>query len=305
MIASACSWVSSPARACARARAASKSSSACSQARPETCSATPPRARTPLNTSSDAEEDGLTLALYADIEPVAVLAGFDDDRCAPLLGHRVEHRIAAVVLVCEVDPGHATVEHATCEHVHVDMWGLPVAEPPGLDGEDLVRALRVGRAAAEAAEPRSELPVGVGLPGLDHAVGDRFARAVEQAAVDADATFCALRGDVRAVRPGQADRQVRADGLRGRGHGSIGVWRNTMSQRKASAQDSSVASWSYALIIRRAARSSRTELKIGSWKNSGSSGKYICVTSRCVNACPNRLKWMCAGRQAFGWLPHG
>ena len=51
--------------------------------------------------------------------------------------------------------------------------------------------------------------------------------------------------------------------------------------------------------------SSRTELKIGSWKNSGSSGKYICVTSRCVNARPNSEKWMCAGRQAFGWLPHG
>ena len=44
---------------------------------------------------------------------------------------------------------------------------------------------------------------------------------------------------------------------------------------------------------------------MGSWKNSGSSGKYICVTSRCVNARPKRLKWMWAGRQAFAWLPHG
>ncbi len=48
-----------------------------------------------------------------------------------------------------------------------------------------------------------------------------------------------------------------------------------------------------------------TELKIGSWKNSGSSGKYIWVTSRWVNAQPNTEKWMCAGRQALGWLPHG
>ena len=47
------------------------------------------------------------------------------------------------------------------------------------------------------------------------------------------------------------------------------------------------------------------ELKIGSYGNSGSSGKYIWVTRRWVKARPNREKWMCAGRQAFGWLRHG
>ncbi len=51
--------------------------------------------------------------------------------------------------------------------------------------------------------------------------------------------------------------------------------------------------------------SSGTELKIGSWKNSGSSGKYIWVTSRCVKARPNTEKWMCAGRQALAWFLHG
>ena len=55
----------------------------------------------------------------------------------------------------------------------------------------------------------------------------------------------------------------------------------------------------------RRAASSDTELKIGSWANSGSSGKYIWVTSRWVNARPNSEKWMWAGRQALGWLPHG
>ena len=49
----------------------------------------------------------------------------------------------------------------------------------------------------------------------------------------------------------------------------------------------------------RAPAGSRTELKIGSWPNSGSPGKYICVTSRCVNARPNSEKWMCAGRHAL------
>ena len=57
--------------------------------------------------------------------------------------------------------------------------------------------------------------------------------------------------------------------------------------------------------MRRRACSSRTELKIGSNSNSGSPGKYIWVTRRCVNARPNTEKWMCCGRQALGWLPHG
>ena len=50
---------------------------------------------------------------------------------------------------------------------------------------------------------------------------------------------------------------------------------------------------------------SRTELKMGSYAKSRSPGKYICVTSRCVNARPKTEKWMCAGRHAFGWFPHG
>jgi hypothetical protein len=52
-------------------------------------------------------------------------------------------------------------------------------------------------------------------------------------------------------------------------------------------------------------RGSRTELKIGSYAKSGSPGKYICVTSRCTNRRPKTEKWMCAGRHAFSWLPHG
>ncbi len=33
--------------------------------------------------------------------------------------------------------------------------------------------------------------------------------------------------------------------------------------------------------------------------------KYICVTSRLPHEVPSSEKWMCAGRQALGWLPHG
>ena len=45
--------------------------------------------------------------------------------------------------------------------------------------------------------------------------------------------------------------------------------------------------------------SSVTELKIGSNGNSGSPGKYICVTRRETKEWPNTEKWMWAGRQAL------
>src|SRR4051794_39664254 len=97
-----------PAAAWARASAASKSSMARSQARPETSSATPPRARTPAKTS-DPEEDGLTLALEPHVEAVAVRGRLHDQRLAPLGRHALEHGVAAVVLVGEVDPRDAAV----------------------------------------------------------------------------------------------------------------------------------------------------------------------------------------------------
>src|SRR4051812_5013683 len=183
----ACSAVIRPACACTRASAASNSSSACSHARPPTCSATAPRERTPAKTSSDLEEDGLTLALHVDVEAIAVLGGLCDQRGAALFGDGGEHGVSRIVLVGEVDAGHAAVEHAAGEDVDVDVLGLAVAERAGLDREDLVAAAVVGRAAADAAEALiPELAVGVRLPGLDQRVGDRVAGAVVDDAGDAD-----------------------------------------------------------------------------------------------------------------------
>ena len=54
-----------------------------------------------------------------------------------------------------------------------------------------------------------------------------------------------------------------------------------------------------------ARRGSRTDWKIGSAANSGSPGKYICVTRRSVNARPKIEKWMWAGRHALGWFATG
>ena len=34
-------------------------------------------------------------------------------------------------------------------------------------------------------------------------------------------------------------------------------------------------------------------------------GKYICVTNRLRMPAPKSERWMCAGRQALAWLPHG
>ncbi len=53
------------------------------------------------------------------------------------------------------------------------------------------------------------------------------------------------------------------------------------------------------------ARASGTDCMIGSNGNSGSFGKYICVTSRDWNDVPNSEKWMCAGRHALWWFRHG
>ena len=78
-----------------------------------------------------------------------------------------------------------------------------------------------------------------------------------------------------------------------------------MSNRKPSAHSGVVVSQSSALTMRMRAAGSRTDWKIGSESNSGSPGKYICVTSRSVNARPKTERWMCAGRQAFGWFRQG
>jgi hypothetical protein len=78
-----------------------------------------------------------------------------------------------------------------------------------------------------------------------------------------------------------------------------------MSKLYASAHSGTVSDRSKLEIIRSRSRSPRTALKIGSWKKSGSPGKYICVTSRVANAVPNSDMWMCAARQAFSWLLQG
>ncbi len=80
--------------------------------------------------------------------------------------------------------------------------------PRNPDSDRLLGAARVVRVV--------EAAVRVGLPRLDERVGDRVARAVVDRAADRDPARRPLRDDLRAVVPGQADGQERADGLRRR-----------------------------------------------------------------------------------------
>ena len=235
----------------------------------------------------------------------------------------------ALGLVAEVDPRDDAVRAARARTARRRGAAPAPHRPapgtgPGLQGHDPPAPRPRRRAAPEAAEARHaaarvvgmvEAPVGVGLPRLHQRVRHRVAGAVEHAPARSGSRPACPRAR-RTARPptaGRARRTARRSatawsrGLtrRPRRAASPPGPRSTMSQRYASAHSGSVAPRSNRRSCRSRAGGSRTELKIGSWPNSGSPGKYIWVTSRCVNARPNSEKWMCAGRHAFGWLPHG
>src|SRR4029079_12296480 len=97
--------------------------------------------------------------------------------------------------------------------------------------------------------------------------------------------------------PGEADVEVRADGLicgRVEAHGfSVGVAsrpRSTISNRKPSACSGIVLSQSKSETRRLRACWSGMQQYIGSYSSNGSPGKDICVTRRVMNSCPNSEK---------------
>lgn len=220
--------------------------------------------------------------------------------------------------------GDHAIEQAAGEHGQVDMRGLRTTvrreHRTRLYGEHRPLTVGVGRAAPEGAEAVGaaygaacvvgvvEAAIGIGLPRLDQAVRDGCPGAVHEPATQPDPAWRFRRHRERAVLPHQPDRQVRPDGLRrrqlARSFAGILEWRAGGSpehdveavghrprrpgRRQIEGTDEPPAG-----LIARDAR------EIGSWSKSGSSGKYICVTSRCMNARPNREKWMCAGRQAL------
>src|SRR6266545_1408486 len=216
----------------------------------------------------------------------------EEDRLAV---HR--HQRLGCPRVREVDPRQLVPEQSAREHVDLVMRC----------SSDLERetALRIGAAPP----PAVRTPV----PELDHAVADRHVLAVEQLSDQLHRRVVVTRDELVLGAPAKPDRVEGTDRLRRRAqqrHVSTGVVRepprpSTMSHWKPSAHSGCVVSRSKRATSSARDFGSRTELKIGSYGNSGSPGKYICVTSRWVNSRPKTEKWMCAGRHAFSWLPHG
>src|SRR5690606_25499389 len=89
-----------------------------------------------------------------------------------------------------------------------------------------------------------------------------------------------------------------------RSNGVIFAPRSTMSHRQPVAQFSTLTSCS--MVPTSGARAcAGTALEIGASGSSGSPSKSFWVPSRLPSDVPSREKWMWAGRQALGWLPHG
>ena len=263
---------------------------------------------------------------------VAVLAlGLGEQRRAPVGGHgarapgrprsRPPRRRSRSASTTRSSRPRANTDTSMCgacarPSVSGTLPGLTVRTPqrpsssvPSGRSRGTRRRGRAGRRVVEA-------PGRIGLPGLDQRVGHRLARAV----VDA------CRGS--GWRP--ACRSARRRGPSGQGSpiakngptvcdGGLDELHQCASSaasrrgRAARCPSGRRAPTSGSVVSRSklgdhplARPSGRgTELKIGSNGNSGSPGKYICVTSRWAKARPNSEKWMCAGRQALWWLPHG
>ena len=213
-------------------------------------------------------------------------------RSGPTTGRAGSVALAAV-LVAEVDAGHDPVEQAAGEdrHDQVRRLGRAVAASATPAASPCARP-----SAPSASEPRSQrverprsachvsiTPSGTGAPSpsrsrprIEIAPGSRRAR-----------LGCRRAGSARTRwRNGPTV----CDGVRPGGGSGIGgsprtAWRPGPAPRcrsgsRAPTRARSRRGRSRATSRGRAAGSG-IELKIGSWKNSGSSGKYIWVTSRC------------------------
>ena len=215
-----------------------------------------------------------------------------------------EDRVLCVrlLLVGEVHPRQHRLQQAAGEHQHSRCGAWPSTRP----GLHVTNEKRPSSSQPERPHPKSAAiaPVLVGLPDLDHRVRHRLARAVEHAPADRTTPVRATSSFAAASQsPIEKNGPTVCDGRRAASV-SIGVVGRPAeddvelgSRAPTPARSSRGRS---AQTSRSRAFGSRTDWKIGSYSNSGSPGKYICVTSRCVNARPKSEKWMCAGRHAFG-----
>ena len=154
-------------------------------------------------------------------------AGGGDQRRAPgAVGDAGQGRVARVRLrlVGEIDPRRDALQQPARVDRQQDVRRVHEvgdADRARLDRDDRERAVAIGRAAPEPAEPAGrstacEVALGVALPALDEPVGHRLAFAVVEAPVEPDRPRRPLGHDVRAGGPGQREAEERPDGLRRR-----------------------------------------------------------------------------------------
>src|SRR4051794_602390 len=177
-MASAASGLMTSTRAHARARATSKSSIPLSHASSLTAAAAWPREKTPAKSPSDVKEDGLGWPLEVDVKTVTAVDGRSEEGCPSIWRH-----LRWDGALIEVDAGDDPVQEPPRKHGHVDERRIGGR----LQSPDRPVAVVVGRGTCESAE--AVVNRRVDLPRLDHRVGHRDARAVEDRAGDLD---CAI-----------------------------------------------------------------------------------------------------------------
>ena len=236
--------------------------------------------------SSMREEDGGVVALHADIEP----------QCRPLRARRTSVSSAG---------GHAVASSG--EYIRVSWWRRSPRANTVTSRCGASRGTRNEKSALRARPAPPPTPAGR-VPKLDEPVLDPRRRGRRGAGRRNSIPAGSSSFSGRRPRPMAKKGPTVCEGVLTAAPAASCRRRRGRARRPTRTRAPTRAASARGRTARRAAareRGSRTELKIGSYGNSGSPGKYICVTSRCVNRRPKSEKWMCAGRQAFGGSPTG
>src|SRR5215204_995553 len=196
----------------------------------------------PRTRRSGLEEDGLVVALQADVEDVGSVSHRARDEGLARLGRNEgEDRVGGVCrLVLEVDAGKKPAQDAAREHPDIEMRRLHHAvragHAPRLHGVEGVASLRVALDPAKALEAGIReggigagiTPLAVRLPNLEHGVSDELPVAIDNAALDRDALAGGIlrdeivRGEVRDRITAGGRQGVREIGTRGLRRGEAG-----------------------------------------------------------------------------------
>src|ERR1700694_2905672 len=220
-----------PIRDSARARAASTSSIACTQARSDTVTSIKSVLRLGPKSASDGKEDRLPFALQPDVEVEHAPAILRDQRLATRRLNEVQNRIGGVGLrlIRKIHPRHQVTEQTPGENRDVEVGRLraPVRRrrSAGLGGREAECALSVGAGASES---------GAYLPDLNQGVGDGLTLPVEDLALHPDRAGGARRQDLLTLLERQSDAEERTDRLRRRQRPAQGSFSKGVAARPRS-----------------------------------------------------------------------